>query len=193
MWFVIVNDAGTAKYCSIKYCKRENDECEKYRACKRYRRSTPAALDCVKKATYNIYGAGGASSSDPKVLEQRANHKAWSSMQRGNLSREIAAVIDGALPIDAELDAIDAKVAKAMQFVRKLADALAVANVGKVGVAVQVAHDYGTGPYGEAMALINRHETTRQYASEGGMSDFKYVIGWSMIRSTLPKNANDFE
>ncbi|XRB10773.1 hypothetical protein RI054_01g05870 [Pseudoscourfieldia marina] len=114
-------------------------------------------------------------------------------MQRGNLSREIAAVIDGALPIDAELDAINAKVAKAMQFVRKLADALAVANVGKVGVAVQVAHDYGTGPYGEAMALINRHETTRQYASEGGMSDFKYVIGWSMIRSTLPKNANDFE
>ena len=78
-WFV--NDAGTAKYCSIKCCKRENDECEQFRARKRYRRSTPAALDCVKKATYNIYGAGGASSSDPKVLEQRANHKELTAPQ----------------------------------------------------------------------------------------------------------------
>ena len=57
---------------------------------------------------------------------------------------------------------IRAKVDEAMQFVGKLADALAVANVGKVGVAVQVAHDYGTGPHGEAMTLKGRHDSTRK-------------------------------
>ena len=190
-WFV--NDAGTAKYCSVKCCMHEKDECEQFRARKRYRKSTPAVRAGNKTYSFNVLGAGGASSSDPKVRAQRSNHKAWSSLHRGSLSRDIAAVIDGALPIDAELDAIDAKVAKAMQFVRKLADALAVANVGKVGVAVQIAHDYGTGPHGEAQALIGRRGTTRTYASEGGMTDFEYVTGWSMLRSTLPKNAKDFE
>ncbi|XRB25008.1 hypothetical protein RI054_41g148640 [Pseudoscourfieldia marina] len=43
------------------------------------------------------------------------------------------------------------------------------------------------------LLLIHRHETTRTYASEGGMSDFKYVTGWSMFRSTLPKNAKEVE
>ncbi|XRB11796.1 hypothetical protein RI054_03g16290 [Pseudoscourfieldia marina] len=127
------------------------------------------------------------------MVDNAGRNNPSSSLKRGDLSRDIAAVIDGALPIDAELDAIDAKVAKAMQFVRKVADALAVANVGKVGVAVQIAHDYGTGPHGEAQALIGRSETTRTYASEGGMTDFEYVTGWSMLRSTLPKNAKDFE
>ena len=118
-------------------------------------------------------GRRGSRSKGPHILRPFPIRDAWDAwclfgqfggpkygnmaLRRGNLSRDIEKkVIAGDLPVDdvLDLDAIGAKVDEAMQFVGNLADALAVANVGKVGVVVQVAHDYGTGPHGEAMTLI---------------------------------------